>query len=55
MQGGVQRALLNLEHCAGHLLQAPRDAVPVNRAERDDLQDQDIERPLQKVGARLIL
>src|SRR5512141_363947 len=33
MQGGIQRALLNLEHGAGHLLQAPRDGIPVNRAE----------------------
>jgi general secretion pathway protein D len=52
MQGGIQRALLNLEHVAGHLLQAPRDPVPMNRAERDDLQDQYIERPLQEVGVR---
>src|ERR1700693_717708 len=52
MQGGIQRALLNLEHGAGHLLQAPHDGVPMNRAERDDLQNQHIERPLQQVGAR---
>ena len=53
MKRGIERALLHLEHGAGHLLEPLRDGVPVDRAERDDLQDEHVERALEQVGLRL--
>src|SRR4029079_19726972 len=49
MQRRVKRALLYLEHSAGHLLQALRDRIAGNRAERNHLEDQPVEGALQKV------
>src|SRR4051812_24544660 len=52
MERRVQRALLNLQHVLRHLLQALGDGVAVQRPERDDLQNQKIERALEKIGFR---
>src|SRR5215471_14159940 len=52
MQRRVERSLLYLHDVAGHLLQPPRDGVAVDRTERDDFQDQHVERALQDVGFR---
>jgi hypothetical protein len=50
MQSGIKGTLLDLEHGAGHLLEALRDGVAMDRAERDNLQDEHVERALQQVG-----
>jgi hypothetical protein len=50
MERGIERALLDLQDVAGHLLQALRDGVAVDRAEGDDFQDEDVERALEQVG-----
>lgn len=50
MECGVQRALARVEAFAGDLSNAVRDAPPVVRAERQNLQNQQVERPLEEVG-----
>src|SRR5262245_43899982 len=54
MQRRIERPLLHLHDVAGHLLQPPRDRVAVDRTERDDFQDQHVERALQEVGFRAV-
>jgi len=44
VQGRIQRPLFDLEVASGDLLDAQQDAVPVLRAERDRLEDQQVER-----------
>jgi hypothetical protein len=45
----VQRALLNLEAILRNLLNAQKDAVSMQRAERDRLEDQHVQRALQQI------
>ena len=49
MQRWVERALLDLEHLFGDLANAVGDAVAMDRAEGDDLEDEHIEGALQEV------
>jgi hypothetical protein len=51
VQRGIQGPLLHLEKRLGPLLDRPRDGVSVCGAELQRLQDQHVERPLQKVSA----
>jgi hypothetical protein len=46
---GIERALLDGELIAGDLLDAQENAVAVERAERDRLQDEHVEGPLHEV------
>ena len=46
VQGGVKRSLLNLELAASKLLKAKQDAVAVETAKGDCLEDQHVERSL---------
>ena len=48
IQGGIQRALLNLQTIFLNLLNAQQNAVAVQRPERDGLEDQHVQRALQK-------
>ena len=50
----VQRALLNLKLVAGNLLDAQEHAVAVERSERDGLEDEKVERPLQQLRVAAI-
>jgi hypothetical protein len=50
MQRGVQRALLNLQNVVGNLYDALGDGPPVHGLERDRLQNQQVERALDKIG-----
>jgi hypothetical protein len=45
----VQRALLNLEAILRNLLNAQKNAVSMQRAEGDRLEDQHVQRPLQEI------
>jgi len=54
VQRGVQRALLHLEGVFGDLLQTLPDGVAVERSERNDLQQQQVERALKKIGLRAL-
>jgi len=47
VEGGIERALIDLDDGAGDLLQALRDAVAVGGLEREDLEDQHVERALR--------
>src|SRR6266850_7012617 len=49
IQGGVQRALLNFQAIFRNLLNAQQDAVAVQRAQGNRLEDEHVERALQKV------
>ena len=49
MKRGIERTLGNLDDVARYLLKSLRDAVAVNGAKRDDLQDQQIERSLRQI------
>jgi hypothetical protein len=46
VERGIQRALLNLQLVARHLLDAQQHPVAVRRIERDRLEDQKVERAL---------
>ena len=48
----VERALLDEQGAARHLLNAEQHAVPVQRPQRGGLQDEDVERSGQQVRAR---
>jgi hypothetical protein len=50
VERGIQRALLNLQRVARDLLDAQQDPVAVRRAERDRLEDEQVERTLQQLG-----
>src|SRR5688572_31195100 len=50
MQGRIERALCDLDHVAGNLLEALSDGVPMQRDGGQDLQDQEVERTLRQVG-----
>jgi len=50
VQRWIQRSLLHVQHLPGDLPDAQRNSVAVNRAHCYDLQDQHIQRALQKVG-----
>jgi hypothetical protein len=45
IQRGVESPLLDLQRPAGDLLDAKQDAVAMELAERDCLEDQEIQRP----------
>src|ERR1700733_14234685 len=47
MERGIERALLHLKNVARELPDAQRDAVTVNGAEGDDLEDEHVESSLQ--------
>ena len=49
MKRRVQGTLLHLHDVAGDLLHPPGDCVTVNGLERDDLQDQHVERALRQI------
>ena len=48
LQGGVQRALADLEHIPRDILQALRDSVAVQRIALEDPKDQHLERARQQ-------
>ena len=50
MQRRIECAGAHLEHLAGDLLDAKRDAPAVHRLERECLQDQEIQRALEQVS-----
>jgi hypothetical protein len=50
VQRGVERALRDLDDVAGNLLEALGDRVAVERPQRDDLEDKEIERALREIG-----
>ncbi len=50
VQRRIERALLDLDDLAGDLLQPLRDCVTVQRPERHDFENQQIERALRQVG-----
>ena len=50
VQRRIEGALLHLQDVLGDLLDPLRDGVAVDRAERNDLEDQDIERAPKQVG-----
>ena len=52
MQRRIERALLDLDDVVRELLQAVGDAVAMERPERDDFQDEQVERALRQVGFR---
>ncbi|HEX7363312.1 MAG TPA: hypothetical protein VF283_22710 [Bryobacteraceae bacterium] len=52
MQSRIKRALLHLQNIARNLLNTLRDGIAVHRAESGDLQNEQIERALRKVGLR---
>ena len=49
VQCGVERTLMDLEKILGDLLEALRDAVAVPRAERKNLQDEEVQSPLEEL------
>src|SRR5262249_51340694 len=49
VQRRIKRALRNLNYAARHLLEALRDRIPVNRTERNNFQNQQIQRALWKI------
>jgi hypothetical protein len=50
IERGVQRALLDVERAARDLLDAREHGVAVQLAQRDGLEDQQVERARQEVG-----
>ena len=50
VQGRVERSVANLQYIARNLCQAQADRPAVQRLERQNFQDQEIESPLDKVG-----
>src|SRR5262249_8923282 len=50
VQRGIERSLAHREHVVREQLDALRDRPSVQRLTRERLQDQEIERALQKVG-----
>src|SRR5688572_6722022 len=50
MKGGIERALRNLQVFVRYLLNPFRDGPAMLRFEREDLQNQQIERALDEVG-----
>src|SRR5215471_13289725 len=55
MEGRIERALLDLQHVAGDLLEPLGDGVAMDRSETHHFQDQQIERALQQIGlARVV-
>src|SRR5262249_37328947 len=50
MQRGIEGALRDLQRVAGNLLESLGDAITVNRTERDNLEDQKIQRALRQIG-----
>ena len=51
VQRGIERALLDEQRAAGHLLDPLHDRVAAERAERDGLEDQEVEGAGEQVGA----
>ena len=51
---GIQRSITHLELLAGDLLQSLADRPAVPGRERDDLQQQEIERPCMRSGGLLM-
>ena len=49
MQGRIQRTLVNLQHIARHLANAPRDGPAVLGLQLQRLQNQQVERALDEV------
>jgi hypothetical protein len=49
LQSWVERSMADLEHIVGPLFDGLRDRVPVRTAEGERLQNQQIERALQKI------
>jgi hypothetical protein len=52
VQGRVERSLVDLEHACGPLPNAARDRLAVKRRLLQGLEDEEIERALEKIGAR---
>ena len=52
IERGVERALIDLEHIGAALTNALRDRPPMERGVPDGLQDEQIERALEQIGAR---
>jgi hypothetical protein len=52
MQRGVERTLLNLQRIARYLLDALRNGIAVDGAERDHSQDQEVEGSLGEIELR---
>src|SRR5262249_48802728 len=50
VQCGIERAVADLKHLAGHLLQALADRPAVERLQREDLQQEQVECSLYEVG-----
>jgi len=50
MEGWIERALLDLEDLLGDLANAVGDAIAMDRAEGDDLEDEHVEGALEEVG-----
>jgi hypothetical protein len=49
VKGGIQRALLDLKHILGKLMNSLPDAVAVHRSERQRLENQQIESALGEI------
>src|SRR5262249_23500659 len=47
--GRIKRALRNLDHTARDLIEALRYRIPVDRTERDNFQDQQVQRSLGEI------
>jgi hypothetical protein len=52
VQRRIERALLHSDDVARELLQPLRDAVAMQRPQRNDFQDEHVERALRQVGLR---
>ena len=50
MEGGIQRALDDLEHLLRHRLDAAADAVAVQRLKGHGLEDEQVQGSLEQVG-----
>ena len=50
VERGIQRSVAHLQHVLGNLLEALPNRPRVERFEREDLEDQKVERALQEVG-----
>src|SRR6476469_2677819 len=50
IEGGIERALVDGEHVAGHLLNAGGDGPAVVRFQHDGFEDEQIERTLQQLN-----
>src|SRR5205823_4033345 len=53
VKGRVERAFLDAEHVAGHVLDPTRDVVAVRRAPGEGLEDEEVERSLEEVERRV--